>query len=61
MEKRCADCRDGEHENYDDYVRFVVVRDPDSKRGFFKRAYMCSQHRYMYESDGYKVDIIVRT
>lgn len=50
--KRCSDCRDGEHDNLDDNVKLVVVRDPD-KRGFVKRAYLCENHRRIHEEDGY--------
>lgn len=53
MESRCADCRDGEHENYDDNIQLVIVRDPDQPRGFVKRAYMCKTHREQYLDDGY--------
>lgn len=49
----CSDCRDGEHDNYDDDVRFVTVRDPDQRGRFVKRAYLCSQHRQAYTDDGY--------
>lgn len=52
--KRCADCRDGEHPNYDDDVRLVVVRDPDTKK-LVKRSYMCELHRTQYMDDGYEV------
>jgi len=52
--KRCSDCRDGEHENYDDDVQFVEIRDPDGS-GFVKRANLCGEHREMYHSDGYYV------
>jgi len=50
--KHCADCRDGEHDNYDNDVRLIVVRDPDTGR-LFKRSYMCAEHRQMYTDDGY--------
>jgi hypothetical protein len=56
MSKHCADCRDGEHENYDDDVKLVMVKAPD-ERQFLKRAYMCGEHRDMYEGDGYEVKI----
>jgi hypothetical protein len=56
MSKQCADCRDGEHENYDDDVKLVMVKEPD-ERQFLKRAYMCNEHREMYVSDGYVVKI----
>lgn len=51
---QCCDCRDGEHENYDDEVKLVTVRDPD-KRGFVKRGYICKEHRKDYAADGYEV------
>jgi hypothetical protein len=51
--KHCADCRAGEHDNYDDNVRLVIVRDPDN--GQMKRAYLCESHRVMYRDDGYAV------
>ena len=57
MPKQCADCRDGEHENYDNDVRLVYVKDPDTNK-MVKRSYMCDLHRRMYEDDGYLVKII---
>ena len=54
MEKRCADCRSGEHENYDDDVMLVVVRDPDTKK-LVRRSYMCGEHRGAYLDDGYEL------
>ena len=54
MMKRCADCRDGEHENYDDDVMLVVVRDPETKNTV-KRANLCNEHRGAYLDDGYEV------
>lgn len=53
--KRCADCRDGEHENYDNDVCLVYVRDPDTKK-MVKRSYMCFEHRGQYRDDGFEVD-----
>ena len=55
--KYCADCRDGEHDNYDDDTIFVVVRDPNKEgRGkIIKRSYMCAHHREIYLDDGYEV------
>ena len=52
--KRCADCRDGEHTNYDEDVRLVVVRDPETRK-ILKRAYLCDLHRSMYDDDGYTI------
>jgi hypothetical protein len=50
----CADCRAGEHINYDDDLQLVYVRDPDTKH-IIKRAWLCREHRTMYELDGYEV------
>lgn len=52
--KQCADCRNGEHDNYTDDVTLVFVRDLDTKK-IIKRANMCSQHIEMYLGDGYEV------
>ena len=52
--KRCADCRNGEHENYDENIRLVTLRNPDTKK-LFKRAYLCKEHRDMYAGDGFEV------
>ena len=54
MARQCAECRDGEHENYDDKVRLVLVRDPVTKK-FQKRAYLCDTHVEMYQDDGLEV------
>jgi len=53
-EKRCADCRDGCHANYDKDIKLVTVRDPETNK-MVKRAYLCNEHRNMYEMDGYIV------
>lgn len=57
--KQCADCRDGEHDNYDDEIRLVVIMDLDNRGGPFgglvKRSYMCETHREQYAQDGYGV------
>ena len=52
--KRCADCRDGDHDNYDDNVALVFVRDPETKK-MIKRANLCGEHRQMYADDGYEI------
>jgi hypothetical protein len=57
MIKNCADCRDGEHDNYDDNVKLVYVKDPDNGK-MVKRSYMCASHRDMYNDDGYIVKCI---
>ncbi len=50
----CNDCKDGEHENYDNNLELVIVRDPETKR-WVKRAWLCKEHRDMYGADGYEV------
>ena len=56
--KHCADCRDGEHDNYDDDVRLVMVRDPDENNKLIKRSNMCDAHQNQYLDDGYTVKIL---
>jgi hypothetical protein len=51
----CSDCRDGEHDNYDEDIHLVIVREPDNGK-MLKRAYLCGEHISMYLDDGYKVD-----
>jgi hypothetical protein len=52
--KRCFECRLGEHDNYDDDVRLVVVRDPETKK-IVRRGYLCGDHRDCWRTDGYEV------
>jgi len=52
--KRCADCREGEHENYDENIKLVVVRDPNTNH-LVRRAYMCELHREAWTDDGYTI------
>ena len=54
MTTRCAECRDGEHENYDDDVRLCVLRDPETRK-IVKRAYLCSEHRVANDDDGFEI------
>ena len=54
MGKNCADCRDGEHDDYTEDIQLTVVRDPDTNR-LIKRAYLCKEHRAMYLDDGYDI------
>jgi len=54
-QRQCADCRDGEHDNYDDELKLVIIRDPDMPGRMVKRAYLCEHHREMYAEDGYAV------
>jgi hypothetical protein len=55
MAWRCFECALGEHDNYDDDVRLVGIRDPDTGR-LYRRARMCREHREMYAQDGYIVN-----
>ena len=50
----CCDCRDGEHEDYDDNVVLVIVSDPETGR-IVKKAKLCEEHRITYTDDGYRV------
>ena len=55
--RECCDCHSGEHDNYDNDVILVVVRDPDT--GYIqKRGFLCNHHREMYLTDGYTVKSI---
>ncbi len=53
--RQCFECRNGEHDNYDDYVLFTVVRNLDDGRAV--RGWMCGEHREMNLNDGYTVTI----
>jgi hypothetical protein len=53
-QKQCCECQDGEHENYNDDVRYVVIRDPDTKK-IYRSGYICMDHIYSLEDLGYKV------
>lgn len=52
--RHCAECRDGEHDNYDDDIRLSVVRDPDTGKRV-KQSNLCEHHREAYRQDGYDV------
>lgn len=52
--KQCADCRNGEHANYDDNIVLVYVKNPETGKTV-KRANLCKEHRTMYLDDGYIV------
>jgi len=52
--RRCCECRNGEHENYDNDVKMTVVRDPDTKK-LVKRGYICETHVMMYLEEGFLV------
>lgn len=55
---RCCECRKGEHDDYDDDIKFIVVVDPDRPNRFVCRGNVCGEHREAFESDGYTVRII---
>jgi len=48
----CSECRDSEHEDFDDSIRLTVVRDPETNKIVF-RGHLCGCHRDIRESDGY--------
>ncbi len=52
--RECCECRKGEHENYTDDARLVVVRDPQTGK-IVLRGYVCSEHEQAFRDDGYKV------
>lgn len=52
--RHCCDCRDGEHDNYDDRVELVIVRNLGTGV-LIKRGYLCGDHQTMYLDDGYSV------
>lgn len=51
---RCYQCQNGDHEDYDQDVRLVIVRDPDGG-DYARRGYLCGEHRELAASDGYEV------
>lgn len=51
---RCFECWNGEHEDYDDNIKFVVVYDPDSNK-MYQKGYICQSHIEKYLQDGYIV------
>ena len=55
----CFECRDGEHENYDDLVKTTIVRNPETKR-IEKIIDLCDHHREMYLQDGYIVETSIK-
>ena len=55
INRQCSDCKDGEHDNIDEDIKLVCVKDPVTKK-IVKRAYMCRSHQNMYENDGYEVN-----
>ena len=55
MNKQCAECRNGEHDNYDNNICLTVVRDPDTNR-IVMRAYLCEEHRESKMDDVYGIN-----
>jgi len=53
---QCCECRDCEHENYDNDIKFTTVISPEENR-IVKSGYMCCEHRTMFEIDGYNIYI----
>jgi hypothetical protein len=52
--KQCKECRDGEHDNLDDDVRLVTVR--DGTRIVVLRVNLCGHHRQTRADDGYTLE-----
>ena len=51
---RCIDCRRSEHANFDEDVKPVLVRDPETKH-IVRHGHVCATHRGEYDFDGYEV------
>lgn len=51
---QCAECRNGEHEDYQDDAKLVTVRDPEAGK-LAGRMKLCSEHIEMRLMDGYEV------
>lgn len=51
-EKRCSECRDGEHDNYDDNVELCKVYDNGK---FLKKLLLCGAHQHCFLEDGYEL------
>lgn len=50
--KRCAECRDSEHDNLSSDVHLVKVLDNGK---CVKRAYICTEHEDCFLTDGYEL------
>uniref|UniRef100_A0A6H2A427 Uncharacterized protein n=1 Tax=viral metagenome TaxID=1070528 RepID=A0A6H2A427_9ZZZZ len=55
MNNKCAECRNGEHEDYDNDIQLIYARDPETKK-IIKRANLCGDHRQALKDDGYEVN-----
>jgi hypothetical protein len=53
----CCECRNGDHENYDDDVRRTLVREPDHLKVVLN-AYLCGEHRTAAADDGFVLDVL---
>lgn len=53
-DRRCCECRAGEHDDYDDDVVLAVVQCPESGH-LVRRGFLCGEHRAAYRDDGYRV------
>lgn len=51
---KCCECRAGEHADLAPGARLCVVKDPDTGR-VFKRGWLCPEHVYAMNYDGYLV------
>lgn len=51
-DNKCAECRNGEHEDYQDDAKIVVIRSDGQLAGRMK---LCSEHIEMRLMDGYQV------
>ena len=49
---QCAECRNGEHEDYQDDAKLVVIKSDGLLAGRMK---LCSEHIEMRLMDGYEV------
>ena len=53
--RNCCECQKGEHPNYDEEVRLLMVREPDTGR-LVLRGYICGEHAEAFAQDGYTVE-----
>ncbi len=54
MSRRCVECLDERHDDYDNKGKVVIVRNPETGQ-IIMRTYLCRTHREIYEARGYKV------
>ena len=55
--KQCHFCKEGEHENYDNDIKLIVLLDPETHKRVQPPTWACSEHRQSFEDDGYKVQV----